>query len=266
MAIITLTTDMGLGDYYVAAVKGAILRELPQVTIVDITHDIPKFDILKGAYNLKCAYKCFPEGSIHIVGINSLEEMMADIKTVSHIAIKASGHYFIGADTGIFSLILDMVPDEIVELNLLKEPLVPTFPTQDVFAKAACHIARGGTLEVIGKKIPEIKRMFMHSAIAQDNNITGHVIYIDSYGNIITNITKKLFEEVGKKRSFSIALRNRRVDISSISKRYNQVPESEAAALFNQADYLEIAINRGAANKLLGFRESENIRIEFHDY
>lgn len=266
MAIITLTTDMGLSDYYVAAVKGAILRELPQTTIVDITHDIPKFDILKGAYNLKNAYKSFPEGSIHIVGINSLEEYMADRKTVSHVALKAAGHYFVGADTGIFSLILDMVPDEIVELNILKEPVTPTFPTQDVFAKAACHIARGGTLEVIGKKIGEIKRMMMHSAIAQSDSITGHVIYIDSYGNIVTNITKKLFEEVGQKRPFNLGLRNRKLEINSISKRYNQVPEGEPIAIFNHADCLEIAINLGAANKLLGFRESENIRIEFHDY
>lgn len=257
---------MGLSDYYVAAIKGAILSELPQITIVDITHDVPKFDILKGAYNLKSAYKCFPEGSIHIVGINSLEEFMADRKTISHVALKAAGHYFVGADTGIFSLILDMIPDEIVELNLLKEPLIATFPTQDVFAKAACHIARGGTLEVIGKKIPEIRRMVMHAAVAQTNSITGHVIYIDSYGNIITNVTKKLFDEVGQKRPFTLGLRNRRVDINSISKRYNQVPEGEPAAIFNHADYLEIAINQGAANKLLGFRESENIRIEFHDY
>jgi hypothetical protein len=266
MAIITLTTDMGLSDYYVAAVKGAILRELPQTTIIDITHDIPKFDILKGAYNVKNAYKCFPEGTIHIVGINTLEETMADMKTVSHVAIKAAGHYFIGADSGIFSLILDNLPDEIVELNISKEPSIPSFPAQDVFAKAACHIARGGTLEVIGKKIPEIKRMFMHSAIAQTDIITGHVIYIDSYGNLITNITKKLFEDVGKKRPFNIGLRNRKVDIVSISKRYNQVRESDAVAIFNHAGYLEIAIYRGAANKLLGFRESENIRIEFHDY
>jgi len=266
MAIITLTTDMGLSDYYVAAVKGAILRELPQTTIVDITHDVPKYDTLSGAYNLKNAYKSFPEGSIHIVGINSLEEYMLDRKTIIHVALKAAGHYFVGADTGIFSLVLDVVPDEIVELNILKEPVTPTFPTQDVFAKAACHIARGGTLEVIGKKIPEIKRMVMHSAIGQADSITGHVIYIDSYGNVITNISRKLFEEIGQKRPFGIGLRSRKVEINSISKRYNQVAEGEAIAIFNHADYLEIAINKGYANKLFGFRERENIRIEFHDY
>ena len=129
MAIITLTTDLGLVDNYVASVKGAILKEIPETTIVDITHEIPSFDLQKSAFVLRNCYEDFPEGTIHIVGVNS----ESDVDT-PHIAIYASGHYFIGADNGVFSLNFDNPPDKIVELTLSQDTDRITFPTKSRFS------------------------------------------------------------------------------------------------------------------------------------
>src|ERR1051326_4797986 len=123
MAIITLTTDLGLKDHYVSAVKGAILSQLPDVNIVDISHLVPTFDIVQAAYILKNAYPNFPPGTVHIIGVNA----EASVKT-PHIALSVSGHFFIGADNGIFSFLFDRVPDKIVELNIKQDTDNLTFP------------------------------------------------------------------------------------------------------------------------------------------
>lgn len=259
MAIITLTTDMGTADYYVAAVKGAVLRELPDATLVDISHEIPKFDRMKAAFVLKNAFRHFPAGTIHILGVETLED-----EETLHVAIKAAGHYFVGADTGVFALILDEYADEIVQLNLHKGENVHTFPTLQLFVPAACHIARGGTLEVIGRKRPGYKPMLMHSAPIGTDHIRASVIYIDSYGNLITNVTRKLFDEVGKGYPFEIHMRRSKHSINKLNRSYNEVGESDLLALFSHSGYLEIAMNRGSAAKLLGLKVNESIRIEFY--
>ena len=147
MAIITLTTDLGTKDYYLSTIKGAILTQFPDARIIDISNEVTKFDILQASFIVKNAYKSFPEGTIHIIGVNPENTV-----ETSHIAIKVDGHYFIGADNGMFSLMFDKLPDKIVELTIQPDIGFQTFPTNDVFVKAACHIARGGTLEVIGKE------------------------------------------------------------------------------------------------------------------
>ncbi len=259
MAIITLTTDLGLIDYYVASVKGAILSELPDSNIIDITHEIPSFDLQKTAFVIKNCYKDFPKVSIHIIGVNS--ETNIDIP---HIAILHKGHYFIGSDNGMFSLIFDEEPPEkIVELNISQETDRTTFSTKDVFVKAACHIARGGTLEVIGSLKQELSVRTMFRAVSENNIIKGMVIYIDHYGNVITNITESLFKEYGKGRPFAVNFRGYK--ISKISKSYCTVPEGERVALFSSTGYIEIAMNKGNANKLFGLNQGDIIRIEFKD-
>jgi hypothetical protein len=259
MAIITLTTDMGNADYYVAAVKGAILTELPETVIVDITHDVPKFDRMKAAFVIKNAFRHFPPGTVHIIGVETLED-----EETLHVALKAAGHYFVGADTGVFSLILDEYPDEIVQLNLRREQHVTTFPTLDVFVPAACHISRGGTLEVIGKKRSGYRQMHMHAAPIGTDHIRASIIYIDSYGNLITNVTRKLFDDVGKGVRFEILMRSNKHSIDKLHRNYNEVAESDLVALFGHSGFLEIALNRGSASKLLGLKVNESIRIEFY--
>jgi len=151
MPIITLTTDMGLKDYYVGAVKGAILTQFPGAVIVDISHSVSSFDIQEAAFIIKNCYLDFPPGTIHIIGVNP--ERSED---TPHIACFINGHYFIGADNGIFSIVFDKKPVQIVELKHsgTKESL--TFPTRDVFVAAACHLAQGGALEKTGSNTREI--------------------------------------------------------------------------------------------------------------
>ena len=137
MPIITLTTDLGLKDHYVASVKGAILSQIPDINIVDITHNIDAFNISQTAYVIRNCYKNFPAGSIHILGVDA--ELSIDN---SHLAVFAGGHYFIGTDNGTFSLLFDeLKAEKIVQLNISQNTDSLTFPIKDVFVVAACHIA-----------------------------------------------------------------------------------------------------------------------------
>lgn len=264
MAIITLTTDLGNKDYYVSAVKGSILSELKgDVTLIDISNEIPIFDVRNAAYILKKTFENFPKGSIHIVGVDSEINL-----NTQAILMEYKGHFFIGADNGLFSLIFDYPPENLYELRIDINANVLTFPTKDIFAKAACHLARGGTPEIIGVKVNQIKSYQNPRPITQDKFIRGSVIHTDSYGNAITNITKKIFEDIGKNREFVIEFRN--YEISKLHKSYAAVKhEGEKLALFNTNNDLEIAINRGvegyggSATHLLGLEINEIVTVTF---
>ncbi|MBL4653379.1 MAG: SAM-dependent chlorinase/fluorinase [Flavobacteriales bacterium] len=258
MSIITLTTDLGLKDYYVSSIKASILTQCPDATIIDISHNVPKFDIAQAAFMVKNAMKDFPSGTIHILGVKP-----AASATTPHIAMYINGQYFIGADNGIFSLIFDQDPEKVVELTISQDTDLLTFPTKDVFVKAACHIARGGTLEIIGGPKDAIIQRSLFRAVVNGGTIRGTVIYVDSYGNVVTNINEPLYKEVGKGKPFTIYFRESRYRINHIVKNYNQVEDGDALALFGATGYLEIAINSGNAGQLLGLDVNETIRIEF---
>ena len=266
MKIITLTTDMGLKDYYVASVKGTILSQYPEAVIVDISHQIAPFDVVQAFFVLSNCYKDFPKGTIHIIGVNPFET-----DNIRHLLIEHEGHYFIGADNGIFSLLFSKNPANIYELNLVEDTLTQSFPTKNIFTIAATHIAKGGRPEIIGSRTDSLNKLQLFRATAESNIIKGTVIYIDSYGNVITNISIQLFNEVRKNRPFKIYLTRAGYTISKISKNYNEVPEGEKLALFSSSGHLEIAINKGVegsgggANKLFGLKISDTITIEFED-
>ena len=180
MSIITLTTDYGNKDYSVSELKAKIYNEISDVRIVDVSHNISPFNLTEAAYIIKSAYRHFPKDSIHIIGIDS--ELTPEN---AHIAMKFNDNYFIGADNGIFSMIIDdFKADSIVEINIHKN-YNNTISTNDVFVKIATHILRDGKLEVIGKKIDSIKEIKdIKPAISNDDNqIIGSVIYIDNYVN-----------------------------------------------------------------------------------
>lgn len=260
MAIVTLTTDLGIKDHYVGVVKGNLLKLCSDLTIVDISHQIPPYNILQAAFTLKNSYQEFPEGTIHIIGVNPEVHEEAN-----HLVVAYKGHYFIGADNGVFSLILEDKADRIFELNIAAEGDSLTFPTKDIFTKAACHLAKGGTLEMIGKEVNELVEKVLFRAVSVGNIIKGMVIHVDHYGNIITNVEETFFKAFGQGRSFSIEFRQGDYNITSISKSYSEVPEGEKLAIFSSSGLLEIAINRGNASKLLGLAESDTVRIEFYD-
>ena len=258
MAVITLTTDLGLKDYYVGSLKGAILKEIPGAHIVDISHDIPPFDIAVASFCLKNVYLDFPLGTIHIIGVAP----GADEQT-RHLVIEKEGHFFVGADNGIFSLIFDSPIEIIHEINLANSAASNTFPTKDVFVKAAGIIARGESLDNVGKKTSNIQERMIFRAISEGNIIKGMVTYIDTYGNVITNITKQLFYEFGKQREFGIVFRRADYTIDEINDNYNTVPEGEKVAIFSNSGFLEISINKGNASNLFGLKLYDTIRVEF---
>jgi len=276
MSLITLTTDFGTKDHFVGAVKGAIYSELNDARIVDISHHISPFHITETAYVLKNAYKNFPKGSIHIIGVDS--ELSVENK---HIALLLDGHYFICPNNGIISMIASEInPEKIVEITI-HNAIVSSFNVLDVFVKVACHIARGGTLDVIGKTISEYKQLKeVHPKINDEKNqIIGSVIYIDNYGNVISNITKKLFQEIGKGRSYEVVARS--YTFKTIFQKYNEIVsfstpienrqvDGKNLALFNSANYLEIAIYKsnlktvGGASTLLGLDYRDTITVRFN--
>jgi len=275
MAIITLTTDFGEKDHFVGAVKGAMYNELDSVRIVDISHSISPFHITEAAYIIQNAYHSFPKGTIHIIGIDS--EISPENK---HIAVLLDGHYFVCANNGIISMLTSEInPEKIVEINI-HDRVETNFPVLDVFVKVACHIARGGTLEVIGKVITEIKELTGIRPVvnSEENQIIGNVIYIDNYGNVICNITRELFDTVGKGRDFRITART--ANFNKIHASYGDAinfdlpPErreedGKKLALWNSSQYLELAIYKsnpktvGSASTLFGLEYRDSITINF---
>lgn len=257
MAIITLTTDLGYKDFYQAALKGSILTLLPNVNIIDITHNISAFNIPQAAFVLKNAFPYFPKGTVHLIGINSV----FDEKT-KYLAVNYKGHYFVGSDNGVFSLIFDEHPSEIVELSIMQDLKFLHFPLTDIFAKAACHLAAGGKMKEIGIPVDELEEKVHLQPVIEHNVIKGSVIYIDSFQNVITNISKDLFSKIQQNRDFMLYFRKNE-SISQLSWHYNEVPEGEKLCLFGISNYLEIAINKGNASGLLGLHLGDIVRVEF---
>jgi S-adenosyl-L-methionine hydrolase (adenosine-forming) len=257
MAIITLTTDWGYTDYFLAAVKGSILKRTPQVQIIDICHEVPHFDLVFCAFTLKNTWHTFPEGTVHIIGVNSMASDEEPFLVVSH-----QGHYFIGTDNGIFSLILDEMP---VKMRKLENIPLSSFPTRDIFVPVACHLAGKGKFDELGEPYDKINEKILLRPVTEEKAIRGNVTYVDSFKNLVTNISRELFESVGQGKSFQLFFRSFEYSIEQISELYTDVPEGEKLAFFNSAGFLEIAINKGPAATLLGVKFGDYIRIEFND-
>ena len=275
MAIVTLTTDFGHKDYSVSVIKAALIHQISDLTIIDISHQISPYNQSETAYILKNAFRAFPKGSIHIVGVES-EWTPENI----HIAIEFEGHFFIGADNGILSMILEnLKATKIVEINIHKS-IVTSFPVLDVFVSVAAHIARNGALEVIGKPIGKIKELTNINPVVnrEGNQILGSVIYIDNYGNLVTNIKKPYFVEIRKTRNFIIFART--VKFKNIYKGYSEAidfslprnkrdEDGKKLALFNSANHLELAVYKsnpqtvGGASSLFGLDYRDPVTIKF---
>ena len=260
MAIITLTTDWGIKDHYLASVKGSLLSNINSVNIIDITHDILPFDIYQTSFIFKNSYLNFPDGTIHIIGVNSDASLEKP-----HVVIKHNNQYFIGADNGVFSLIFGCQPEEIIEIDIHQDSEKFTFSTKDVFIKAAKHIAEGKDIKELGDKRNTInKLMSFEPVIEMDDDtirIIGKVIYIDRYENAITNISESLFLEYAKGKKFDITFNSFSGDLTKISKSYTDVPASEMCALFDSNNMLEISISMGNAASLLGLRPDTRVRV-----
>lgn len=260
MAIVTLTSDWGTRDYYAAAVKGTLLSLMPDVTIVDITHQIDPFNISQAGFTLKNCFRNFPLGTIHIIAVNTIES-----PAMPHVVVKAEGHYFISTDNGIFSLILDGKFDEAVYIDVPQDSDSYTFLTRDRFAKVAAMIAHGEPLSNIGAPREKLNFGGTFCAVLRDNIINGVVTYVDSFGNVITNISKEMFEEERRGRDFTISVNGGLYSVDLISDSYLDVGEVDPVAIFGSHGFLEIALNQAPLASLYGLDVTSPITVEFFD-
>ncbi len=274
MPIITLTSDYGNLDHRVPAIKGSILQLNPEARIIDISHEIAPYNLIQCSYIVKNAYSHFPKESIHIISVDSFFH-----KDRKNLLVKADGHYFISSDNGLLSLIFhDIKPEAIYEItinNRFDDEV--KFASVDIFAPVAAHLTKGGLPELIGRKIKNYKQISFSKPYFQEAEkmLIGEVMYIDNFGNCVTNITKSLFDKtVVNFSNFEINIRN--ILLKNIHKKYTDIvtdweKENEyhgkASALFNGQDLLEITIYKGTknngANSLFGLKMGDKIYIQF---
>ena len=255
MPIITLTSDWSNDDFYIAAVKGAIYSNCIDVTVIDITHKIKPFNIFQAAFLLKNCYKYYPKGTVHILAVKTEK-----YDNQEYLAAEFEGQYFLGTDNGIFSLLFKD-EDDVKYISLDNYDHV-NFPTLNVFSKVACLLAKGENIDSLGTKAESITRRVPLRATIEDNIVTGSIVYIDSFQNVITNVSKDLFERVGKGKPFKIFVQSNHYVISKINKTYQETSVGEILAIFNSLNLLEVAINGGNAAELLNLDTNSSVRIK----
>lgn len=252
MALITFLSDFGTADHYVASVKAKILSQNPSHTIVDITHDINKHDITHASFTLNAVFRDFPAGTIHIVAVNS------DDHNGNHILTELEGHYFIGPNNGLFSLISEKRPSKIRKIEGEKEA---NFVARNLYAGIASDLAKGTSIEKIGVEISEIERKINRQMRATKELINGHVIRVNSYGNLITNIDKDAFNIISKGQDYIISFG--REKLRKVHNSYSDVEGGDVFVIFNENKLLEIGINKGSAHQLLGLGFESPVNIMF---
>ena len=254
MAIITLTSDFGHRDAYVAIVKASILSLDPNISIIDISHEIEAANIAHGAFVINSAYRNFPENSVHLVAVDSLGGENNQI-----IAAEIEGHFFIGADNGLFSLISDREAEMVV---LIQQEISSTFPARDSMAAAAVNLTSGALLEELGEVYADMKKFFRRTAKTNKEEIVGHVMHVDNYGNLITNIKQKDFEFLAEDKQYTVGIGREQIEI--INKSPDEVEAGDCFVLFNHLGVLEIGIKHGHAAQLLGMQYDSQVWIKFN--
>ncbi|WP_439879876.1 SAM hydrolase/SAM-dependent halogenase family protein [Pontibacter sp. MBLB2868] len=255
MAVITFLSDFGYTDHYVAAVKAKILSNNPEATIVDISHAIDPFNIAQAEYVLGSVYNDFPEGSVHLAAISTHGS-----KNGKYHAAKYKGHYFLMADNGLLSLLTDGQPDIVIELQ--NDTPLMAFPAKDLLAPVAAYLAKGGDIEILGERTYQFRQLLNRQLRLNDHYITGHVIHVDRYGNLITNITRDSIETIAHGRTYTIHFG--RETISRIYPTYTQVDDGDCCCAYNSQDQLCIGINQGHAAELLGLGFDSQVDVRFY--
>jgi S-adenosylmethionine hydrolase len=255
MRVITLTSDLGHKDNYVALLKAVSLTHSPSSLIVDICHEIEKFNIVQASYIFSNAFGAFPENSIHVVGVKS-----ANSRSEKFLLIQYKKQFILCPDNGFFTLFYDHSGAEVYKIkkDLYQDTV---FFMKDVLMRAACDLANGKPVPEMADKTDDYVQLISFQPTSTPSSIIGRCLYMDSFGNVITNITKDFFEGNRRGRTFTIHLPGHR--INEISSSYDDVPEISALALFNTSGHLEIAINKGQARQLL-FPKNINLHTDFH--
>lgn len=274
MKIITLTTDLGLTDHYLASLKGQLYSAVNNVTLIDISHNVQPFNIAQAAFYINNVVNDFPAGTIHFIGVDSTPEIKIGKpdRNMYPAVMLLNGQYFVGCDNGIFSLLHNYEnAEKIVRIDSFSDAGINLGQaTKNIYIPAMQKIFNGEKIENLGEEITAVRKAFTVQATIEKDLIKGSVIHVDKYGNVIINITKNLFEQIGKNNPFTIFFKNSNYFIEQISTSYSDVPTGEKLALFNSSGYLEIAINKGTvgngggASGLLGLAVKDMVRMEFH--
>ncbi|HEX2920003.1 MAG TPA: SAM-dependent chlorinase/fluorinase [Bacteroidales bacterium] len=252
MPVITLTTEWKPDDFYYGIIKGKLCSLCENATIIVNAGNILPFNIAQASFVIRNTYPNYPKGSIHIICIQSEEK-----KGKQHLIVSAKDHYFIGADNGIFNLILNSEPDEIIKIK--DEGITDEL---EIFARAAAAICSGKKTAELGEGISSISEKLPLRATIDKDVVTGSIIFIDSYGNAISNITREIFYRIFENRDYRILIQSNRNYTSKISNRYSDVPVGELLARFNQLDLLEIAVNGANVSELFSITTGSVIRVD----
>lgn len=255
--IITLTTDFGLQDHYVSAMKAVMLGIAPDVRFVDVSHEIPAQDIMAGAWVVKNTAFLYPPGTVHLVVVDP------GVGTSRHpIALKIKDQYFVGPDNGIFSLLFKEYDYEAYKLSntsFWRQGVSNTFHGRDIFAPVSAHLSTGIPLDEIGEPIDELVTYHWAVPIADKDGLQGWVVHIDRFGNLITNISDKLIDDHLKRKTVKIYVGN--TMLSKVVSTFGDVEEGEPAAFIGSSGMLEIGINKGNAARMLSVDKGAQISI-----
>lgn len=257
MAIVTLLTDSGESDHYVAAIKAKIISVNPGIRMVDISHKIEPNDIAHAAFVLRAVFRDFPKGTVHLIGVDATGN-----RGDAFIALQLEDHFFVGVDDGLFGLISDKPHQNLVELNAINS-INTTFPERDVFAPVAARLASGVSLSDLGKPIPTFRKMIDRQVKATKKQIAGHIIRVDGFGNLITNIPKEAFDILSKSKGFTIQFGGEK--FRRIHTHYHQADQGECFIVFNSLGMMEIGIYKGNASELLGLGYDSMVNIIFDE-
>lgn len=264
MQIVTLTTDWGLSDYYVGIVKGRLYSLIKDVLVVDITHNIENYDFLKTAFIVRNTCPEYPEGTIHIIDVNSYEQGATSAsKAKAYIVVKHKEQYYICTDNGLPSEIFGNEEVEITDINLFNETDFYTFSALDLFPKVVKMISDNKSLDFIGNRMSSfINKSTQTQYTVTPDGLFLKVIYVDKYGNVFLNIKDHEFKKERKDRDFSIKVRG--CTISTISLSYADVEIGEPLLTVSSTGYLQLALREGNYSGLLSAEINSPVKISFH--
>ncbi|SEQ75845.1 SAM hydrolase/SAM-dependent halogenase family protein [Neolewinella agarilytica] len=252
-SLVTLTTDFGREDFHLPRLKAHLLAAHPMLQLVDISHDVPTYDIVRAAFIFRRVWGHYPAGTIHLLSVNDYYQPRGRF-----LAIRHEKQFFIGPDNGIFSLIFGRMPRE----TFVLDGYTKNDSLSSVYARAVAHVAKGKPFQEVGLPATRFTERLAFQPVIGPDYIRGAVTFIDRFDNVTTNITRQLFEEVGKGRGFQLLIK-RMQPIDGLSFRYHDVPEGEPLCRFDSDGYLEVAINLGRASTLLGIQMEDMVQVEF---
>jgi len=258
-SIITLTTDFGLKDPYVAEIKAIILSINPDIRIVDVTHEVEKFNTRMAAYVLACAAPYFPKGTVHVAVVDP------GVGTKRHtVLIQTRRGFFIGPDNGVLALATNNQGIEhifdIKNRKLMLPTISNTFHGRDIFAPAAAYLTSGTRPAAFGPEIHKISTARFAKIVRRKNMLVGEVLHIDGFGNIITNLGEKELDSMSIKETVSIKLRNTRLRLK-LCKAYEEVEKQKALAIVGSHNFLEISVNQGNAAEKFKVKSGDEIAL-----